>query len=200
MARPTLAAIVTAHKATPFGIMENLARQTVLPTQVLVGVSEFPLPWVVPSFPFKFTIVDSPDERDFGYRKRNRLLGLVEADYVGFFCHDDSYDGDYIEKMLDAVDKTRAGAVYCAWSGIPDCEFKPCESTLGNFFVKREIIEEIGGFPAYPPYKNEGFRDARLIEEIRKRIDSVARVNVTMYYHNKPYISGIRTSSWGVIQ
>ena len=202
MTRPTFAAIVTAHRETPFAVMKNLATQTVQPMEVFVGVSEFPLPWVVPSYPFTFVIVDSPNENDYGYRKRNRLLSLVTADFVGFFSCDDSYDGDYIERMLAAVETTGADVAYCQWDGAglkggDLCGFQPTESTLGNFIIRTSLINEIGGFPSHEPYHNEGFRDARLIEEVRKRVTKIARVNITMYHRNTPYDKSVRVTKWG---
>jgi glycosyltransferase involved in cell wall biosynthesis len=176
--------------------MENLARQTKLPGQVLVGVSEMPTS-IVPSFPFPFVLTQSANENDFGYRKRNRLLSLVTEEFVGFFCHDDSYDNDYIERMLEAAKSMEADAVYCSWNQIPNCEFKGCSSTLGNFIVKASILEEIGGFP---PCKNEGLRDAELINAIREKASRIARVNIMLYQHNVPYWKDIQPSVWGVIQ
>lgn len=200
MARPTLTAIVAANEQSPFVILDNLANQTVSPSQVLVGVSRYPLPWVVPPFPFAFTVVEFPYQPDFGYGKRNALLALAEGDYVGFFNSDDSYDGDYIEKMLDAAETMRADAVYCDWDGpgsVPRCEFQPCSSTLGNFIVRRSLLEQIGGFPHYAPYNNEGFRDARLIEEIRRQGERVAKIGISLYHHNVPYHASIRATQWG---
>jgi hypothetical protein len=199
---PTFAAIVTGHKQMPFAIMKNLATQTVPPTDVLVGVSECPLPWVVPSFPFPFTVVPFPTAYDFGYAKRNLLPMLTKADYLGFFCQDDSYDGDYIEQMLKAVDNTRAVAAYCQWDdGLTKdsvgqtCSFHTDSSTLGNFIVRRDLFEQLGGFPAGT--RGEGLRDGNLIEAIRRVAESVARVNITLYHHNKPYEAGVRVTSWG---
>jgi hypothetical protein len=200
---PTLTAIVTGHKQTPFAIMNNLANQTVKPKQVLVGVSEFPLPWVVPSFPFPFTVLDFPTLNDFGYSKRNMLAMLATSDYLGFFCQDDSYEGDYIEQMLKAVDTTRTVAAYCQWddSVVGDligrkCQFKANSSSLGNFIIQREAFERLGGFPASEPGK-DGLRDGYLIDAVRRVAESVARVNITLYHHNKPYEAGIRVTSWG---
>jgi hypothetical protein len=199
---PTFAAIVTGHKQMPFAIMKNLATQTVQPRQVLVGVSECPLPWVVPSLPFPFSILSFPTVHDFGYSKRNTLAMLASTDYLGFFCQDDSYDGDYIEQMLKAVDNTRAVAAYCQWDdGLVEhgvgltCSFHTDSSSLGNFIVRRDIFEQLGGFPKTP--RGEGLRDGALIEAIREVADSVARVNITMYHHNKPYESGVRVTAWG---
>jgi GT2 family glycosyltransferase len=202
VSKPTLTAIVTGHKQSPFAIMNNLANQTVKPAQVLVGVSEFPLPWVVPSFPFPFTVLDFPTVNDFGYSKRNMLAMLATSDYLGFFCQDDSYDGDYIEQMLKAVENTRAIAAYCQWddSVMGDklggsCSFHTDSSTLGNFIINREAFERLGGFLESP--RGHGLRDGHLIERIRQVAESIARVNITLYHHNKPYEAGIRVTSWG---
>jgi hypothetical protein len=206
VSKPTFTAIVTVKGDTPFPIMTNLATQTVLPTQVLVGVSDYPLPWVVPSFPFPWTVAEFPGYPDFGYSKRNALIQLAESDYVGFFSHDDSYDGDYIEQMLKAVDNTGAHAAYCQWDdGHLDrkefgrtCTFNTDSSTLGNFIVRRDLLLEIGGFPMSP--RGHGLRDGELIEAIRARIGSVARINVTLYHHNKPYSAGVKVSVWGHVE
>lgn len=190
----SLTAIVTAHRESPHSILRCLAAQTVPPKQVLVGISEVPILVEVPSAPFSTVLVHSPDEKDFGYRKRNRLIDIAVGDFTGFFCHDDSYDGDYIEKMLDAADKTRADVVYCSWNDIPNCTFNACSSTLGNFIVRTSLLQEVGGFPEH---ENEGLRDAALIEKLRSVVSSIARVNVMLYYHNVPYIRGTRVSVWG---
>lgn len=204
MARPTLTAIVTAHKGSPFVMMQNLADQSVKPAQVLVATSFYPTPWVVPSLPFPFTIVQREiDDRDYGYRKRNMLLTLAESDYVGFFAHDDSYENDYIERMMDAAELMQADVVYCDWTNtggtnFPNCKFLGENSTLGNFVTRRSILQEIGGFPPRGAYHNDGFRDIRLIEELRKREGiRIAKVAVTLYHHNKPYMEGVEATSWG---
>lgn len=98
------------------------------------------------------------DKEDYGYDKRNRLLKMATSQYVGFFNHDDSYELNYIERMMNALAETDADIAYCDWDEpnkamidgfrvLDKCKFRAFESTLGNFIVRTSMIQSIGGFP-----------------------------------------------------
>jgi hypothetical protein len=76
-----------------------------------------------------------------------------------------------------------------------DCTFNTDSSTLGNFIMRRDLFELVGGFPAGT--RGEGLRDGNLIELLRSILPSVARVNITLYHHNIPYEPGVTVTSWG---
>ena len=151
---PTLTAIVTAHDDVPWAIIENLMDQTIQPTQVVTAVSGWPTDrgWPDPAYEIHLNM------DDYGYDKRNKLLPRATGDYVGFFCHDDRYDLDFVESMLTAAVEGNADIVYCGWDEpnkamvggfrtMADCQFKAFDSTLGNFIVRTSLMKQIGGFP-----------------------------------------------------
>src|ERR1051325_7093328 len=166
----TLTAIVTAHDDSPTSILCNLGQQTVVPDQVLVGMSKPPASWQMPPLPFPVTLVTSPDEKDFGYRKRYRLITAATSHFVG---------------------------VFCPWNDIPNCKFAGCSSTLGNFIVRTQLLKEQGGFPA-PHDGNEGMRDAALIEMLKYTGAKIVSAGALMYYHNIPFLPGTKVTVWGV--
>jgi|ERR1051325_809646 hypothetical protein len=193
----TLTAIVTAHDESPTSILCNLGQQTVVPDQVLVGMSKPPASWQMPPLPFPVTLVTSPDEKDFGYRKRNRLITAATSHFVGFFCHDDSYSPEYIQTMIETAEAYGADVVFCPWNDIPNCKFAGCSSTLGNFIVRTQLLKEQGGFPA-PHDGNEGMRDAALIEMLKYTGAKIVSAGALMYYHNIPFLPGTKVTVWGV--
>jgi len=172
MTRPTFAAIVTAHADTPFGMVRCLENQTVKPDQILVGVSDWWMDWpnaystellIHRESGLDVLLRRYPNRNDFGYEKRNKLLELVTSDYVGFFCHDDSYDPTYLEKMLDMVGIGNQ-IVYCNWADFPtkllvDATFNAASTTLGSFIVDTELIKMLGGF------RTEGLADQLFDEQ-----------------------------------
>jgi hypothetical protein len=222
---PKLAAIITAHKDTPMGIIQNLEDQTVRPAHLLVGTSDWSgaINTKLPLHREPF-----PNHNDYGYRKRNRLLRMVEDEFVGFFNHDDSYELSYIERMLGTAVKEGADIVYCGWTrrdalkeitATLPAVFRPFESTLGAFIVRTSAMLEVGGFPVevtddlrmfmdYLCFKCEG-RDAEIVTAAKgcgdaRAIWALGRLGLkavpvfqTLYHSNTPYKGIAKPMTWG---
>jgi len=193
----SLTAIVTCHMETPTSMLCNLATQDIEPHQVLVGVSKLPPVYRLPPMPFTVEMFFGPDEGDYGYAKRNRLLQLSLSEWTGFFNHDDSYAPNFIEAMTTLGDETEADVVYCPWSGIPRCTFRPQSSTLGNWIARTSLLKRLGGFPLHP--KGHAWRDAGMIELLQREAKFIAKHPDILYFHNKPFLAGTRTTRFGEV-
>lgn len=207
----TLAAIVTCHNSTPDPILKNLEDQTRTADEVLVECSGVCAPATR-----KHDYLGAVETlNQFGYEKRNRLAEKATSEWLGFFCHDDSYDLTYIQQMMDKAQSfLRPDVVWCWWNDHPDCRFWPCDSTLGNFIIKRDMFLKHGGFPKPPMHgelrspacpgvrfmldDNHGFRDAMLIDSlIHDGECRVAAVSELLYFHNVPYDKMVSPTVWG---
>jgi hypothetical protein len=209
----TLTAIVTCHNSTPDPILKNLEDQTRTPDEVLVECSGTCAP-ATRKHDY-LGLVETVQE--FGYEKRQRLAEKATSEWLGFFCHDDSYSLDYIKEMMGkAQGFLRPDVVWCPWNDRPGCRFWPCDSTLGNFIIKRDAFLSHGGFarppmhgilfsPAHPTTRficddNHGFRDAMLIDRlIHDGEVRVAQAPELMYFHNVPYDKMVSPTVWGEV-
>lgn len=206
----TFAAIVTCYESTPMPMINCLNNQTRPPDEIYVSCcpeGSTPSHSTDPRIQW----CEAPPEHDFGFAARNRMAARADADYIGFFSHDDSYHPEYIERMMTAA-KDGAQIVWCPWSDRPKCEWKACDSTLGNFIIRRKKFLEFNGFelpPDEPPVHrlgdlncqtkgNHGFRDAWLIDRlIKANTWPVVKVPYLMYYHNAPYADTVTARNWG---
>jgi hypothetical protein len=193
----SLTAIITCHMETPTSMLCNLASQTREPTEVMVGASKLPAIFRIPPMPFSVDMFFGPDEGDYGYGKRNRLLQLARSEWVGFFNHDDSYHETFIDQMLAQGENTDADVVYCPWSGIPRCTFRPQSSTLGNWIARTSLLKRLGGFPLHP--KGHAWRDAGMIELLNREAKAIVKCPDLLYFHNKPFLPGTRTTRFGEV-
>lgn len=208
----TLTAIVTCHNSTPDPILKNLEDQTRTADEVLVECSGTCSPATR-----KHDYLGLVETKmEFGYEKRNRLAEKATSEWLGFFCHDDSYSLDYIKEMMDKAGSfLRPDVIWCLWNDRPNCRFLPCDSTLGNFFIKREAFLAAGGFPKPPMHgwlhspaqpstlfildDNHGLRDAMLIDTLTKDAEvRVASIQEVLYFHNVPYNKMVSPTVWGV--
>ena len=181
-------AIVTCHNSDPNPVIRMLRRQTFPPDEILVETSGECAPIEEPVDHWDHV----PDEHDFGYRKRNRMALFAKGDWIGFFCHDDSYHPRYIE-LMSAVTEDN-DIVFCDWNEVPaNCSWEPTSSTLGNFITRREKFLADGGFPVTDG--DAGYADARYILNSFK--SSRVHVPIVLYYHNTPYAQHINPTSWG---
>ena len=175
-------AIITTHQHDIGHIMGVLARQTQSPDEVIVMYSDLPeisfcgnLP-----FPVKFARVQ-PNRNDWGHEKRDLALEMgLGGDYLGFFNADDWYDPTYIEKMMEAAERTKAGFVYCAWN-ISPCEPKNDSSTSGNFIVLYEIAWRVGWKGRH--YEADGQFINEVVAECNDR-NPITYVPERLYRHN----------------
>lgn len=187
-----LTAIVTCHESDPNPVVRMLKAQTRPPDEILLETSGECEP-LTEDVNFH---VHAHDEKDYGYRKRNRMALRASGEWLGFFCHDESYHPRYIELMLrKAETKPEADVVYCAWSYDPSCTFRPAESSLGNFFIKTRVFTKAGGFEIA---EEPGMCDALLIYKLafEMGVKSV-KEPATLYYHNVPFEPTIVPTNWG---
>lgn len=181
-------AIVTCHNSDPNPIVNMLLSQTRPPDDIMLecsGDCRELLHEIV-------HYLSVPDDKDFGYRKRNRMSSLAAGDWIGFFCHDDSYHPRYLEFMLRLAEGV--DVVYSDWNDIPGCTFRSSSSTLGNFIVRKEVFLKAGGFPIMD---DMGLSDAALINALVDAGVSLAKNKYPMYYHNIPYSDTINPTVWG---
>jgi len=213
VSNPTLSLICAIHNSSPDSILRNLGAQTLLPTETLVGMSGEVPQWMPPE---QLSIVYSdvfPTKGDFGYAKRNELSRRAVGDWVGFMCQDDSYHPRYLELMMKWAVDFKADIVWCRWNDRPYCQWQPCDSTLGNFLVKRKVFLELGGFPEPPMHgmmkspawpgttfildDNHGFRDALFIQKSIEAGLNVVSCPFMLYYHNVPFLEDQKVTGWG---
>lgn len=220
-----LTAIITAHKDTPAGMIQNLEEQTTRPAKMLIGISSWKGDLIAPKIPAAIEFMQNKE--DFGYDKRNRLLRMVDTEYVGFFNHDDSYELNYVELMLATAKKKDADVVSCRWDQVDQLGcfvrmrpwFRPGTATLGSFIARTSMLLDVGGFPtdindsllqhvdgAVYGYEGtdvdlnvtaRGWSDSRLIWALRRQGASTAEVDEVLYHRNMPYKGVARPMVWG---
>lgn len=179
----TFTAIVTAHDQDPSKILGNLLYQTRKPDYVIVLYSDtdsvliFKLERDLDGKFDSICFLPRENREDWGHEKRAEGLEYAKGDAVGFFNADDSYELTYVEKMMAEIE-AGADAVYCSWSGIPDCTFNSCSSTSGNFIVRTGLARAVG-------YTQRDYcADGAFINAIRDNATHVARVDDLLYWHN----------------
>lgn len=180
-------AVVTAHAASPRGIVSNLLAQSRRPDEILVYVSdpteeaseEIRLLEDVPGIQF-FVV---PNEEDWGHGKCARGLARASSDYVGWFNCDDAYTSDYVEKLMAATEvKPQPQIVFCDWIGRDRALNWPIEwrrrvSTRGNWIGKVGLLRAAG-------YVDRDYEaDGKFIERIKKLHPRVALVDAVLYEH-----------------
>ena len=206
----TVAVLCTNHKSDPVPMLNGLFRQTRLPDGVLLessGVSREGDRLIhtcdVPcrgDYELRYTVDDVlvPEENDYGYQKRNRMAERAKADWLAFWCHDDSYHPRYLELMMAAAEKQpEAEVVYCNYNIWPECRFLQRQSTVGNFIITRSLFHTLGGFWR-KQRDNWGYADAAFIDAINERGTCVAHVPFTLYYHNVPFDPSVTATVWGI--
>lgn len=159
--------------------------QTRPPDETVVLVSGLPQGRVAElreDFP-RVRFLAREDRADWGHEKRAEGLTLATKDFLGFFNDDDSYDRDYIEKMLAAVDGY--DVAYCAWNTIPNCRFQLCSSTSGNFIVRTALAQTVG----YPSLRDDEGRlryesDGLFINALAANGAVAPKVDEILYRHN----------------
>lgn len=174
----TFSAIVCCHAQDPASILGNLIYQTRPPDEIVVMHSDTEdIPRLKELFPtVKFVLQEN--KNDWGHDKRAKGIEAAACEYLGFFNADDSYAGDYLEKMLGAASEHGADVVYCDWSGIADCAFQTCSSTAGNFIVRTSLARKVG-------YRDREYvADGTFINDIAKETDAIVKVREVLYFHN----------------
>lgn len=118
------------------------------------------------------------DRQDWGHAKRAEGIEIATGDYLAFFNDDDSYELDFIETMLEAVDGY--DVAYCAWNRIPKCEFRTCSSTSGNYIVRTGLARQVG-------YTGRDYSaDGTFIEDLKRAGAAIApKVERILYRWNE---------------
>lgn len=154
-----------------------LRYQTRPPDETVVLASGIHLARLREDFPDVLFFAER-DMEDWGHDKRAKGLRLAQGKYVGFFNDDDLYDRQYIEKMLAAVEEGGHDAAFCNWNEYPNCEFRLCSSTAGNFIVRTDLGREVGYTDRV--YEADGLFINALVDAGAR----VTKVEETLYTHN----------------
>lgn len=169
-------AIVTSHNndAGLRRILGNLKYQTRPPDEILVYVSESgDLMRLREDFPQAFFFRE-PNREDWGHEKRAKGVEMAGEEWLGFFNDDDSYEPDYLEKMLAYPE---ADIVYCNWNG-HNASLALGSSTSGNFIVRSGFARRIG-------YKHRAYEaDGLFLEDLKRLNPRTQKVSESLYRHN----------------
>ena len=176
---PTFSAIVTAHadELAMRKTVEMLLLQTRRPNEIIVLASDIDTALARKVYPH-VRFYDEENKNDWGHDKRAKGLDLATSSYAGWFNHDDSYDKDYIEKMMAAV-SDGSDAAYCGWSGNSAPQFRSGSSTSGNYIVNVKIGRDAG----YPDRHYEA--DGAFIDRISAITKRIKFVEEVLYFHNE---------------
>ena len=110
-------AVVTAHDDSPGPIVRNLLDQTRPPDEILLLISAHKHALRLTGFDGPVQVFLVANKNDWGHQKRALGLDLASGDFIGWFNHDDSYEPNYIEEMLDAIERGEdADVAFCNWS------------------------------------------------------------------------------------
>lgn len=161
-------------------MLGNLMYQTRKPDQTAVlvsGTDSVVVAELREDFPHA-TFHVREDRQDWGHAKRAEGIEIATGDYLAFFNDDDSYELDFIETMLEAVDGY--DVAYCAWNRIPECEFRTCSSTSGNYIVRTGLARQVG-------YAGRDYSaDGTFIEDLKRAGATIApKVNRILYRWNE---------------
>jgi len=127
------------------------------------------------NFPWVDMWVERPDFQDFGHDKRAHGIELATKDFLGFFNDDDTYDREYVEKMLAAC--ATGDVAYCKWN-LGDVQFSLGSSTSGNFIVHTELAKSVG-------YHGRDYSaDGQFINAVRERANGIIYVQEDLYRWN----------------
>lgn len=172
----TFTAVVTAHQQDPSRILGNLLYQTRKPDEIIALCSDVKgLPKLREHFQ-NVRFIECENREDWGHEKRAQGVSEASSEWLGFFNADDSYDDRYLEKMLAAAHGR--DAVFCDWTGVPNCSFGLCSSTSGNFIVRTDIARKAG-------YTDRFYEaDGTFINRITALTARVQKVPELLYRHN----------------
>lgn len=169
-------AIVTSHE-NPRGlraILGNLRYQTRPPDEILVFYSDTPDVARLREDFSECIFIEDENRNDWGHHKRSLGVAMARGEYLGFFNDDDSYHNDYIAKMLGVS----GDVVFCDWSGIANCQFRPGLSTSGNFIVRTDLARKA----RYTGRHYEA--DGQFIDAINSLNPRIVKVTERLYSHN----------------
>lgn len=170
-------AIVVAH-ANPEGLrhmLGNLIYQSRPPDDIVVlasGLTTNDYSEIRIDFNDRARMLMRPDPGDKGHAKRIEGIRLTDADAIGFFNDDDSYDIVYVDRMMWEIEHG-ADIVFCEFTTIWSNESNSFEA--GYFVVRRKLALRAG-------------YDKAMI--LRKRdehgeLPVVAKVPDVLYHHNQ---------------
>ena len=174
----TFTAVVTAHadRENLVRALRLLQRQTKIPDEIIALCSKIDLGGLQEDFPeVRFT--EEPDLSDWGHDKRAKGLDLATSEYIAWINHDDSYENQFVEKMMASAD-VGADVVYCGWSKNSNPTFAGTISTSGNFVARTSYAREAG-------YTDRHYEaDATFIDRLAKLGGKIEFVPEVLYHHN----------------
>lgn len=156
-------------------ILGTVRYQTRPPDETIAMVSGLDLDDLREDFQ-DVTFVRCDDKDDWGHDKRAAGIALASGEWIGFFNDDDSYQHDYLEKMLAAAGKH--DVVFCEWNENPNCAFAIYQSTAGNFIVRTQIAKQVGWTSRV--YEADGV----FIEGLKAAGAGVVKIAERLYFHN----------------
>lgn len=175
----TFTAVVTVHEneAAMIRTVAALLAQSRPPDEIIVLASDTPCE-IARKLYTGTTFYAEPNLNDWGHDKRAKGLDLATSDYTGWFNHDDSYDKDYIKKMM-AEAEAGSDVVFCGWSKSSTPSFSLGSSTSGNYIAKTSYARSVG-------YKDRHYEaDGTFINGLAGHGGKITRVNEVLYFHNE---------------
>lgn len=184
MTRLSFTAVLTVHDADYLPILQTVLSQTRKPDEVLVFVSVEHHAIELRSNDSNVRFYADANKNDWGHEKRALGLRLASCDAIGWFNHDDSYEPEFVERMMNALE-AGADVAFCNWSHNgpqnnirADTEFRGGDSTSGNWVARTELVRSVGyNFRDYSA-------DSHLIDAVAATKPSIAKVASPLYHHN----------------
>jgi hypothetical protein len=175
----SITVVVTAHadSANLVRTLDSLGKQTQKPDEIIALCSEINLEGIWQQFPW-VRFYREPNLDDWGHDKRAKGLDLATSEYVTWFNHDDSYDEDFILKMMEAA-SIGADVVYCGWNKNSTPNFSAGSSTSGNYIAKTAYARSAGYTDRH--YDADGTFIGRLAA-LGGKVEFLPKV---LYFHNE---------------
>ena len=156
--------------------VDALLSQSRIADEIIVFASDIDCSVACERYP-GIAFYSEPNLNDWGHEKRAKGLDLATSDYTGWFNHDDSYDKNYIKKMM-AEAEAGSDVVFCGWSKSSTPSFSLGSSTSGNYIAKTSYARSVG-------YKDRHYEaDGTFINGLAGHGGKITRVAEVLYFHN----------------
>lgn len=175
----SITVVVTAHAdlANFVRTLDSLGKQTQKPDEIIALCSEIDLEGIWQQFPW-VRFYEEPNLNDWGHDKRAKGLDLATSEYTTWFNHDDSYDPNFIQEMMEYASDD-ADVVYCGWSGNPKPSFSHRSSTSGNYIAKTSYARTAG-------YTDRHYEaDGTFINRLAALSGKIKFLSKVLYFHNE---------------
>lgn len=177
-------AVLTVHDADYRPILKNVLEQTRKPDEILVFVSADKQAIELRSDDPTVRLFAVANKEDWGHEKRALGLRLASSDAIAWFNHDDEYEPEFVERMMDALE-AGADIAFCNWSHggkqnniRHNTEFRGGDSTSGNWAGRVGLIRSVGY--VFRDYS----ADAQLIDAIAATKPLISKIDSVNYHHN----------------